>query len=151
MKLKFNFPPFGKNGFVKVNAEAPTRGGAESELFDRGNRPSVFDLKRSPEHLRVALWTGKYMQLASVSIPIAKALEGEVYADLDRMIIAVSGYAQIESDSPVGEAMTYSVRGGHAVIIPAGAEHTIRNKGNTPFRFYSVNTHPVLKYGESVK
>jgi mannose-6-phosphate isomerase-like protein (cupin superfamily) len=154
MKFKFNFAPLGKNNYVGVNATVPPCASSDGELRDNGNRPYAFNIKRlseANEYRKIALWTGKYMQLAAMSIPSGELAENERHMDLDRMIIVTSGYGQIESSSPIGKAVRYSVSPGYAMIIPAGEMHTIRNTGGAPLRFYSVYTHPVLKYGESVK
>ena len=154
MRFKFNFAPFGKNSYVGASANAPSCSSSDGELRDNGNRPYAFNMRRlsdANDCQRIALWTGKYMQLTAMKIAAAQTVREEKHEKLDRMMIFTSGYGEVESESPIGKSVRYSVSPGYAVIIPAGAEHTVRNTGSAPLRFYSVYTHPVLKYGESVR
>ena len=153
MRLCLKFPPIGRRCHVPSGGK-PGCSSSDGELTDKGNLPYTLNLLRLAEENKnkaIALWTGKHLQLA------AHVLEagGEVTERCemaDKMIIVSSGYGEVESESPIGEGgRHFSVSPGYSTIIPAGAEHTLRSTGSTPLRYYSVYTHPVLSYGETVR
>ena len=63
------------------------------KITDNGPEPNVFDLetatKENPNYRTVA-WTGKYLQVTLMSIPVAQSIGLEVHEDTDQFVRAVS-------------------------------------------------------------
>ena len=153
MRINLPFPLGRRAGYV--SAATPPCSSSDGELRDNGNKPYAFNTKRLAEantNQRIALWTGKHLQLVHSRLDAGGDFKSEKYDGLDRMIIITSGYGEIESESDIdGKTHRYSVSDGYSVIVPAGAVHTVRNTGTSPLAFYSVYTHPVSGYGEIIK
>ena len=90
------------------------------------------------EYFRRVLWTGAYLQLTVMSIPVGKEIPIEIHEDVDQMIYIERGAAKVrvanEYQAQVGE--------GYGIFIPAGKEHTVKNAGTVPLKLFSVYAPP---------
>ena len=121
----------------------------ESEKKDLGAKPSIINIRKETlcnHNFRTVLWTGEYLQLTVMSIPIGGEIGLEMHDHVDQFIKVESGHANVymgcskHEVKPVG-----TVNPNNAIIIPAGTWHNIINIGAQPLKMYSVyapKNHP---------
>ena len=60
------------------------------ELRDYGNAPFIFNIEQATnmnQNFRTALWTGEYMQLTLMSIPVCGDIGVEMHPDVDQLSV----------------------------------------------------------------
>lgn len=121
------------------------------EIRDYGNAPFIFNIEHAVnmnQNFRTALWTGEYMQLTLMSIPVCSDIGVEMHADVDQFIRVESGRAKVYMGSSQGNLRERAVvDGNYAIIIPAGTWHNIVNVGNRPLKLYSLYAPPNHPFG----
>ena len=93
------------------------------------------DLERATlenNNFRRVLFTAHHSQLVLMSIPAGEEI-GEETHHLDQFIRVEAGTAEAHLD---GETVTLT--DGHAIVIPAGVRHNVRNVGTDDVKLYSV-------------
>lgn len=118
----------------------------KKESCDNSFSPLVIDIDqaaKSNPYYRVELWTGKYMQLTVMSIPVCGDIGLEMHPELDQFIRIEYGCALVQMGSS-SDSLNYSqrVNDNFAIIIPAGTWHNIINTGNRPLKLYSLYAPP---------
>lgn len=118
---------------------------------DCGPEPFVTDIEKAAiqnTNYRTALWTGQYLQLTLMCIPVGGEIGLEVHPDTDQFIrleqgqgIAVMGCAKNRLNDP------QPVCAGSAVFVPAGTWHNIRNTGSCPLKIYTIYAPPHHPHG----
>lgn len=126
-------------------------GGCVPVMRDYGPQPCVINIDRLAKqnpYYRTALWTGKYLQVTLMSIPVRGDIGLERHPDLDQLIRIESGTALVMIGDR-SSALTYRQRADrdYAIMIPAGTWHNVINIGNTPLKFYSVYAPPQHPFG----
>lgn len=119
--------------------------------IDMGGKPVTVDIERLAEcnrNYRTVLWTGEYLQVTLMCIPVGGDIGAEVHCDTDQLLRVESGCA-LAVTGPCRDKMTCRRKAaeGCSVIIPAGTWHNLVNIGNTPLRIYSVYAPPHHKAG----
>ncbi len=120
-------------------------------MRDYGNEPFVINMarntKRNP-NFRIALWTGKHLQVTLMSIPVGGDIGFEMHPDVDQFIGIESGFARVMMGKS-RDKLDYQQRAdtGYAVLVPAGTWHNMINIGNTPLKVYSVYAPPQHPFG----
>jgi mannose-6-phosphate isomerase-like protein (cupin superfamily) len=111
-------------------------------IEDIGPQPQSFDLEqatRENENYRTVAWSGRYLQVTLMSIPVGGDIGLEVHPDTDQFVRldAGRGRAQI---GPSKDQLTFDgeVADGWCVLIPAGSWHNVTNIGNEPMQLYAV-------------
>lgn len=116
------------------------------ETNDYGSEPFVVNIERATlqnPYFRNALWTGQYLQLTLMSIPVGGEIGLEVHPDLDQFLRLESGYGLVKmGSSPDKLNYQANVKDGYAIFIPAGTYHNLINMGNTPIKLYSIYAPP---------
>ena len=121
------------------------------DIRDYGSDPLIVNIdyftKQNP-YYRIALWTGKHLQVTLMSIPVHGDIGLEIHSDVDQFIRIEDGCALVM----MGKSKTLlnyqqSVNSNYAVIIPAGTWHNIINIGNTPLKLYSIYAPPQHPFG----
>lgn len=110
--------------------------------MDCGPEPLIANMNRLSNqnpYYRTALWTGEYLQVTLMSIPVHGEVGIEMHSDLDQLIQIEEGCALVM----MGEHETQfskkqRIDRNYAAIIPAGTWHNIVNVGNCPLKLYSV-------------
>lgn len=116
------------------------------ESRDYGPEPFVVNIEKATlinPNFRTALWTGKYLQLTLMSIPVGGEIGLEMHPDLDQFLRLEAGYGFVKmGKSP--EKLNYqaNVTDGYAIFIPAGTYHNLINVGNNPIKLYSIYAPP---------
>ena len=128
-----------------------TNSGKHPEIRDYGPNPLIFNIKHATnmnQNFRTTLWTGTYMQLTLMSIPVRGEIGVEMHSDVDQFIRIESGNAKVfmgDCRNALREKAT--VDGNYAIIIPAGTWHNIVNTGNCPLKLYSLYAPPKHPFG----
>ena len=116
------------------------------DVRDYGGEPFVFNISRVANmntNFRTALWTGEYMQLTVMSIPVGEDVGAEMHATVDQYIRVESGRALIKIGKDCKlDSGERCVDSNYAVIIPAGTWHNIINVGYTPLKLCSIYAPP---------
>ena len=121
------------------------------EIRDFGAEPFVFNIDHATnmnQNFRMALWTGTYMQLTLMSIPVCGEIGVEMHTDVDQFLRIESGSAKVymgKCKNALCEEML--VDNHYAIIIPAGTWHNIVNTGNRPLKIYSLYAPPQHPFG----
>lgn len=118
----------------------------EKNRIDYGNEPYIANIagetNENPYYRRV-LWTGDYLQVALMSIPVGDEIGLEVHPDNDQFIRVESGCGQVfMGRSAENLNIQKRLNGNFAVMVPAGTWHNIKNIGNTPLKVYTVYAPP---------
>ncbi len=105
-------------------------------------RGYIVDIKQEAgdnDNFRRVLYTSKNSQLVLMSIERGSEIGEEVH-DLDQYICIESGRAKAIMDDS-----EHQVEGGHAIVIPAGLRHNIKNIGKEPLKLYTIYSPPEHK------
>lgn len=120
-------------------------------LRDYGPDPFVVDIEevtKQNKNFRLALWTGKHLQLTLMSINIGEDIGLETHPNLDQFIRIEEGRGIVRmGDSKDRLNFQANVRDDYAFVIPAGKWHNLINTGNRPLKLYSIYAPPQHPYG----
>jgi mannose-6-phosphate isomerase-like protein (cupin superfamily) len=111
-------------------------------IKDIGPEPQSFDLETATvgnENYRTVAWTGKYLQLTLMSIPVGGDIGLEVHPETDQFLRLDAGRGRVQM-GPSKDRLDFDreVEDGWAVLVPAGTWHNITNIGDEPMRLYAV-------------
>jgi mannose-6-phosphate isomerase-like protein (cupin superfamily) len=111
-------------------------------IEDIGPRPQAFDIERATQentHYRSVAWSGRYLQVTLMSIPVGGDIGLEAHPETDQFLRldAGSGRAQM---GPTKDTLTFDqpVSDGWCVLVPAGTWHNITNTGAAPMQVYAI-------------
>ena len=117
---------------------------------DLGAKPSIINISGEVScnnNFRTAIWTGKYLQLTVMSIPVGGEIGLEMHDDLDQFIKIEGGCANVfMGESKQCLKPIARVNSNYAIIIPAGTWHNIINACSCPLKIYSIyapTQHPL--------
>ena len=124
----------------------------ESETSgDLGATPSLINIRResiSNTNFRKAIWTGKYLQVTGMSIPVGGEIGFEKHDNVDQFIKLESGCASVfMGDTKQNVKFMGKINADYAIIIPAGTWHNVINTCSCPLKVYSVYTPPQHPFG----
>ena len=112
------------------------------QLIDYGPNAFVVDIEEVTEqnaNFRLALWTGRHLQLTLMSLNPGESIGLEGHENTDQFIRIEEGVGLIQiGDSPENLAFARKVYPDYAIIIPAGKWHNLTNTGSKPLKLYSV-------------
>jgi mannose-6-phosphate isomerase-like protein (cupin superfamily) len=122
-----------------------------SELKDHGPRPYVVDIEEATlanENFRTALWTGEFLQMTLMAIPVGGDVGWEVHHDTDQFLRLEQGRGRVQM-GPSKDDLTLDVEVGDdwAVLVPRGSWHNITNIGDEPMKVYSLYAPPHHAHG----
>lgn len=111
-------------------------------INDIGPEPQSFNLEdatRANTNYRTVAWSGRYLQITLMSIPVGGDIGLEVHPETDQFLRldAGRGRAQIGRSR---DALTFDreVSDGWCVLIPAGTWHNVTNIGDEPMQVYAI-------------
>lgn len=109
---------------------------------DFGGAPYVVDIEDltvNNDDFRQAKWTGKFMQMTVMAIPVGGEIGLEVHDDHDQFLRIESGTGKVFM-GPSEEDLSFEkvVTDDFAVFVPANTWHNIINTGETPLKLYSI-------------
>ena len=113
---------------------------------DYGCEPFVCNLPnvaRRNECFRAAIWTGRYLQLTLMSIPVGGDIGVEMHGDVDQLLRVESGRARVLTGACRNDLRESTMVGeGCAILIPEGTWHNVVNVGNRPLKLSSLYAPP---------
>ncbi len=112
------------------------------EIRDNGPQPNAFDIEKATvenTNYRTVAWTGKYLQVTLMSIPVGESIGLEAHPDTDQFLRLDAGQGRCvmgpeEDDLPFEQ----QVGDGWSIQVPAGTWHDVVNTGDEPLRLYAV-------------
>lgn len=111
-------------------------------LKDYGPNPFVVNINeaaRQNNNYRLALWTGKHLQLTLMSLNVGEDIGLEMHPNLDQFIRIEEGHGLVKmGDRKDKLDFQANVNNDYAFIIPAGTWHNLVNTGNVPLKLYSI-------------
>ena len=111
-------------------------------MKDIGPDPQTFDLEKATvenTNYRTVAWSGKYLQLTLMSIPVGEDIGLEAHPETDQFLRLDAGRGRVQM-GPEKDRLEFEqeVEDGWAVFVPAGTWHNITNTGDEPMRLYAV-------------
>ena len=95
------------------------------------------------ENFRKEIWTGEYLQITVMSIPVGGEIGLELHNDLDQFIKLESGCAAVYMGKTKQDVKFIGkINSNYAVVIPAGVWHNIINSCPCPLKVYSIYAPP---------
>lgn len=111
-------------------------------VHDNGPRPNAFDIETETvanENYRTVAWSGKYLQVTLMSIPVGESIGLETHPETDQFLRLDAGTGRVTM-GPAKDDLPFQqdVEDGWAVMVPAGTWHDIINTGDEPMRLYAI-------------
>ena len=95
------------------------------------------ETKKNADFRRV-LYTGKHSQLVLMSLKPGEEIGEETHENVDQFFRFESGEGQVIIDG-----VEHNIKGGYAVIVPAGAKHNVVNTSKrAKLRLYTIYSPP---------
>jgi mannose-6-phosphate isomerase-like protein (cupin superfamily) len=109
---------------------------------DIGPRPQSFDLEdatRQNRNYRTVAWSGRYLQLTLMSIPVGADIGLEAHPETDQFLRLDAGRGRVQMGASK-EQLTFDreVSDGWCALIPAGTWHNVTNIGQEPMQLYAI-------------
>lgn len=116
------------------------------KLKDYGPRPFVVNIEEATlrnNNFRLALWTGRYLQLTLMNIRVGEDIGLEMHPDLDQFIRIEEGQGIVRMGNRKDKLdFQRRVYDDYVILIPAGKWHNLINTGNKPLKLYSIYAPP---------
>ena len=111
-------------------------------IQDIGPKPQSFDLEqatRDNRNYRTVAWSGRYLQVTLMSIPVGGDIGLEAHPETDQFLRLDAGRGRVQM-GPAKDRLTFEkeVSDGWCVLIPAGTWHNVVNIGKEPMQVYAI-------------
>ena len=111
-------------------------------IKDIGPEPQSFDIEcatKENTNYRSVAWSGRYLQVTLMSIPVGSDIGLEAHAETDQFLRLDAGSGRVQM-GPAKDKLTFEkeVSDGWCVLVPAGTWHNITNTGATPMQVYTI-------------
>ncbi len=111
-------------------------------IEDIGPQPHAFDIESATvanENYRTVAWSGRYLQVTLMSIPVGESIGLERHPQTDQFLRLDRGEGRCVM-GPSAEDLTFEqdVTDGWAIQVPAGTWHDVINTGDEPMQLYVV-------------
>ena len=111
-------------------------------IKDIGPEPQSFDLETATlenTNYRAVAWSGKYLQLTLMSIPVGADIGLEAHPETDQFLRLDAGRGRVQM-GPAEDRLEFDreVEDGWAVFVPAGTWHNVTNIGDETMQLYTV-------------
>ena len=111
-------------------------------INDIGPEPQSFNLEeatRDNENYRTVAWSGRYLQVTLMSIPVGGDIGLEVHPETDQFIRLDAGRGRAQIGTSRDKlSFDREVSDGWCVLIPAGTWHNVTNIGDEPMQVFAV-------------
>ena len=130
------------------NSENSNRDAENTPIFpyDYGPNSLIIDLNKAAQqndNFRATLWTGTYMQVTLMSIPVHGSIGMEVHTDHDQILRIEDGLGLVQlGESQLTMYGQYLAFTNYVIAVPAGIWHNIINIGNVPLKISSYYAPP---------
>lgn len=113
---------------------------------DYGPQPAIVNIAcatlQNPT-FRTAFWTGTYLQLTLMCIPVCGEIGLECHPDTDQFLRLEQGQGVVKMGySENNLCFQKCISKDDAIFIPAGTWHNIINTGRCPIKLYSIYAPP---------
>jgi mannose-6-phosphate isomerase-like protein (cupin superfamily) len=111
-------------------------------MKDIGPKPQSFDLEQETldnRHYRTVAWSGRYLQLTLMSIPVGGDIGLEAHPETDQFLRLDGGRGRVQMGASKDE-LTFDkeVSDGWCILVPAGTWHNVTNVGDEPLQVYAI-------------
>jgi mannose-6-phosphate isomerase-like protein (cupin superfamily) len=114
--------------------------------YDYGPSSLVIDLNKAAQqndNFRSTLWTGTYLQVTLMNIPVHGSIGMEVHTENDQILRIEEGLGLVQLGEDqftmYGQYLAFT---NYAILVPAGIWHNIINIGNDPLKISSFYAPP---------
>ena len=111
-------------------------------IHDIGPKPQSFNLEeatRENGNYRSVAWSGRYLQVTLMSIPVGGDIGLEMHPDTDQFLRLDAGRGRVQmGDAKDHLTFEEEVSDGWCVLVPAGSWHNVTNIGDEPMQVYAV-------------
>lgn len=109
---------------------------------DIGPKPQSFDLEKATRenaHYRSVAWSGRYLQVTLMSIPVGSDIGLEMHPETDQFLRLDAGRGRVQIGT-AKDRLTFEqeVSDGWCILVPAGSWHNVANIGEEPMQVYAV-------------
>ena len=120
-----------------------TRHEAMADAGPRFHVINVPEAARKSTYFRRAVWTGRYMRMTLMSIPVRGDVGAEMHPDVDQLLRMEAGQGLVRTGSCRHDLPTSQIlQTGDVVFVPAGTWHNVENRGGCPLKLSSVYAPP---------
>ena len=109
---------------------------------DLGAKPGVINIHKETQcnqNFRTTIWTGEYLQVTVMSIPVGGEIGLEFHEDVEQILQIESGMARVYMGKCKHEVQCFGLADKSSlIIIPTKTWHNIINAGRTPLKLYSI-------------
>jgi mannose-6-phosphate isomerase-like protein (cupin superfamily) len=111
-------------------------------IKDIGPQPQSFDLEHATlenENYRTVVWSGRYLQVTLMSIPVGSDIGLEAHPDTDQFLRLDGGRGRVQMGR-ARDQLTFDqeVSDGWCILVPAGTWHNVTNIGDEPMQLYAI-------------
>lgn len=111
-------------------------------ISDIGPKPQSFDIEQATKEntdYRSVAWSGRYLQLTLMSIPVGGDIGLEAHPETDQFLRLDAGRGRVQMGA-AKDRLTFEkdVSDGWCVLVPAGTWHNITNTGTAPMQIYAI-------------
>jgi mannose-6-phosphate isomerase-like protein (cupin superfamily) len=111
-------------------------------IKDIGPLPQLFNIEdatKGNKNYRSVAWSGRYLQVTLMSIPVGGDIGLEAHPETDQFLRLDAGSGKVQMGS-AKDQLTFEqdVSDGWCVLVPAGTWHNITNTGATPMQVYAI-------------
>jgi mannose-6-phosphate isomerase-like protein (cupin superfamily) len=111
-------------------------------IQDIGPKPQTFDLEhatRDNKNYRAVAWSGRYLQVTLMSIPVDGDIGLEMHAETDQFLRLDAGRGVVQMGTSKDQLTVHGeVSNGWCILVPAGTWHNITNTGTEPMQVYAI-------------
>jgi mannose-6-phosphate isomerase-like protein (cupin superfamily) len=111
-------------------------------IADIGPQPQTFDLEnatRDNPHYRAVAWSGRYLQVTLMSIPVGSDIGLEMHPKTDQFLRVDAGRGRVQMGPRKDDLrLDEEVSDGWCVLVPAGSWHNITNTGDEALQLYAI-------------
>jgi mannose-6-phosphate isomerase-like protein (cupin superfamily) len=113
-----------------------------NRVKDIGPQPQSFNIEeatRGNSNYRSVAWSGRYLQVTLMSIPVGGDIGLEAHPQTDQFLRLDAGSGKVQMGS-AKDKLTFEkeVSNGWCILVPAGTWHNIINTGATPMQVYAI-------------
>ncbi|MGA4507997.1 cupin domain-containing protein [Propionibacteriaceae bacterium G1746] len=111
-------------------------------ISDNGPHPDSFNLEHATVNnhtYRTVAWSGRYLQLTLMSIPVGDDIGLEEHPETDQFLRVDAGRGRVQI-GPSQDNLDFEreVGDGDCILVPAGTWHNVTNIGDEPLQLYTV-------------
>src|SRR5690606_14599053 len=111
-------------------------------INDNGPEPGAFDIgkaTRDNDNYRAVAWTGKYLQVTLMSIPVGESIGLEMHPETDQFVRIEAGEGRaVMGPTKKNLDFTKNISAGWSIEVPAGMWHDVENTGDEPLKLYTI-------------